>query len=676
MGTARPDLSARLTWLRGRTSQLTPLLVATVIGVGGGLGAIGFRFLVKGVQQLFWGTSDFSTLGTLDIPWYLILILPAVGGILISPIVTRWAPEIKGSGIPEVMEGVSVRGGRVRRRVAPLKALAAAICIGTGGSAGREGPIVHVGAAIGSAIARFFRSTAGHTRTYVGCGAAAGIAATFNTPFAGVLFAAEVILRDFHLARFSPIVVASVVAVLVSHGFIGNFPAIAVPRFDLVSYWELISYLAIGLASALVSVLFIRAMEDGWRVLPRLGVPAPLRPAAGGLVVGIIALAVPQVLGVGYETINDCLAGHMGLWLALAVLVAKLAATVATLASGGSGGVFAPCLVMGGLIGHVIGQATGAIAPDMAAAPQAYALVAMGAMVAAATRAPISAVLMIFEMSNRFEVILPLMVACVPATLLSALLKRDSVYVAKLTFRGVDLTHMRDPNVLKGVRVEDVRRERVPHIAPAAPLDEVFDLFLKTDHTLAFVVDEDQQAHGYIEARDLRPVLSDRDVLTGLLVAADLASPLKGHLEQGDELTKASQALGMSGLEALPVVDRQGRVVGDVSQRDVLDTYLDELTARDMPSVAANQISLTERVGAVDLGGGAALVELEAPPYMVGLPLRGLDLRGRYGVQVVLIGRDDQRGHTRVVPKPDDVLRAGDKLLLVGEAADIERMKG
>ncbi len=661
-------------WRLLRNEHTVTLLAAAAIGVAGAAGAIAFRAMILLGQRAFFGTWEYSLAGLELRPWYLLLPLPVLGGLLLGPLL-RWVPEIRGSGIPEVIEAVSRRGGRVRKRVTPLKALAAAITIGSGGSAGREGPIVHIGAALGSTLAQLLHSPVIHARTFVGCGAAAGIAATFNTPFAGVLFATEVILRDFQMSRFSAIVVSSVVATLVSHNFIGDFAAIQVPGFELVSAWELIPYLFIGVLSALIGAGFTRSLGLGWKFFGALKqVPEWLHPAMGGLVVGLLAVALPHVMGVGYETINACLAGEIGLGLALAVLAAKLLATAASLSSGGSGGVFAPSLVLGALLGNSVGILMGELAPTLTAPPQAYALVAMGAMVAATTRAPISAVLMIFEMSNRFEVILPLMLACVPATLLGTALLRHSVYTAKLAARGVDVSQHRELNLLKGVHVRDVIDLEAAVLPRGGPLHDVLDLFLHTNHSIAFVNDRDGHPRGYIQDQDLRWVLEDRDNLEGVVVAGDLAHPCPALLHVDDELSVATRVLTQCELEMLPVINNEGSYVGAVGHGDVLQAYLHELSNRDAQGSAAEAITLTDRMGAADLGGGAALMQVEVPSHLCGRSLAELDLRQRFGVQVVLILRHrDQADAERIVPGASDVLEAGDAMLLLGSEACIQK---
>ncbi len=294
-------------------------------------------------------------------------LLPTAGGLLVGLIVTRFAPEVKGSGIPEVMEAVAQRGGAIRIRVVLAKAAAAAVTIGSGGSAGREGPIVHIGSAIGSACGQLLEVSARRLRTFVACGAAAGIAATFNAPIAGALFSIEVVLGDLGVASLSPIVISSVVATVISRHHLGDFPAFKVPAYSSVHPAELLLYAGLGLAAAVVGVAFIRLLYGIGDRFDRSPIPPWLRPAVGGLGVGLISLALPHVFGVGYETINAALSERLDLALLIALVGAKGLATALTLGSGGSGGVFAPSLFMGATLGAAWGQIAHRIFPDWTA---------------------------------------------------------------------------------------------------------------------------------------------------------------------------------------------------------------------------------------------------------------------------------------------------------------------
>jgi CIC family chloride channel protein len=433
--------------LLDRTRAELPLIgLCLAVGAGAGLGAVGFRYLIEAFTWVFAGHSDPSALGHFTNPHlaflgpFVVLVVPVVGGLLYGPLVYRFAPEARGHGVPEVMLAVHSNEGRIRGRVPIVKSLASAICIGAGGSVGREGPIVQIGSAIGSALGQVSDQAAANTRLLVACGAAGGIGATFNAPIAGVFFALELILRRWDTRSFGLIILAGLVATAVGRIAFGAEAFLTLPPFHLVSDWEYPLYALLGLAAAIVGVIFIRVlygMEDLadriWRG------PAWLRPAVGGVLLGLVLLALPEMYGVGYPVLEGAIAGKYVLGALLAFLCGKILATSLTMAIGGSGGVFAPSLFIGAMLGSAYGLGAHDLLPGATAGAGAYGLVGMAALFAAAGRAPMTAILIVFELTGDYKIILPLMLAVVVATGLSHLLSQDSIYTLKLRRRGIDI---------------------------------------------------------------------------------------------------------------------------------------------------------------------------------------------------------------------------------------------
>lgn len=440
--------SGEVARIRRRLGGEDGLLVALalLVGVGSGAGAIAFRYMIKGWTWIFTGHADPSALGHFTNPHFpvlgpfVVVVVPVVGGLLYGPLVYRFAPEARGHGVPEVMLAVHSDEGRMRGRVPVVKSLASAICIGCGGSVGREGPIVQIGSAIGSALAQAMRQAAGNTRLLVACGAAGGIGATFNAPIAGVFFGLELILRDWETRSFGLVVLSGVVATAVGRIAFGSGAFLTLPPFSLVSGWEYPLYALLGVVAAVVGVAFIRTlygMEDAadrvWRG------PAWLRPACGGVLLGLVLLVLPQMYGVGYPVLEGAIHGRYVVGALLAFLVGKIVATSLTMAIGGSGGVFAPSLFIGAMLGSAFGVGAHDLLPTATAGAGAYGLVGMAAVFAAAARAPITAVLIVFELTGDYSIILPLMLAVVVATGLSRLLAADTIYTLKLRRRGIDI---------------------------------------------------------------------------------------------------------------------------------------------------------------------------------------------------------------------------------------------
>lgn len=567
------DSGYRLDIGRMSVNQSTFLLLAAiVVGVGGGYGAVAFRYLIEGEQDLAFGhfAPALHALGSAQVIPVLI-----VGGVITAFIVNRFAAEAKGHGVPEVMASVALEGGVMRPRIIAVKSIASATCIGFGGSCGREGPIVQIGSTIGSVLGQLVRAPAPIIRTLVACGAAAGISATFNAPIGGVFFASEVILGDFAPRSFATIVVSSVVAAVIGRAHFGNHPSFTASAFYLVSPGELALYAVLGLLAAVWAAAFVRLLyffEDRFEAL-RLN---PMVKAAIGFgAVGVIGVWFPQIFGVGYNHVDAMLASHVPGKHSLVLAVLKPIATSLTLGSGGSGGVFAPSLYTGAMLGNSFGTLAHGLFPSWTASSAAYGLVGMAAVFAAAAEAPITAITIVFEMSNDYTIILPLMVCTVIATLLGRRLLGNTIYEMKLVRRGIDWARVRRPGPLTKVRVT-----MVEHNAPvvASPDDLLCDLAMKLGDTPEFVV----------------PVCRDGRFL-GVVLASDVAAEVVAHplttvahcmrtvpttLSRGDTLEQAAVAMADPGVPMLPILDTSnGRLLGIVTRRDVLNAYRDHVNA-------------------------------------------------------------------------------------------------
>jgi len=549
-------------------------LVAIVIGFLGGYGALLFRYAIKAAQFGFYqNTSDYLNFH-FTLPLYLKIGLPALGGLIVGPLIYFGAREAKGHGVPEVMEAVALKGGRIRPRVALVKILASGITIGSGGSVGREGPIVQIGSSIGSTLAQFLKVSGLRRRTFVGCGAAAGIAATFNAPIAGALFAAEVILGDFGFATFSPVVLSSVTATAISRHYFGDFPAFIIPTYELVSLWEFLFYPLLGIAAGLVALLFIVTLYKCEDLFDGLPIPEYLKPALGGLIMGFILIKWPYVFGVGYGAINLSLTNQLPALLLMSLIFIKIMATSITVGSGGSGGVFAPSLFIGAMTGGFFGWGVHRLFPMITADSGAYALVAMGAVVAGTTHAPITAIIILFEMTATYKIILPLMFACIISTLLTTSLKSGSIYTIKLARRGIRLSQGTEQSILQAIRVKDIMSEEVVTIPEGMPLGLIIDSLKTRDVSYLHVVDKNENLTGIISFRDIRSAIHEED-LSDLVIAKDVATMKIVTIHPSDNVLSALQKMTSKGISHLTVVseDDGEKVVGTVSQRDVMNAY-------------------------------------------------------------------------------------------------------
>jgi len=667
--------SLRINLLRVKSSDhVFMILVGALIGLGGGFAALGFRHLIRLVQRIAYGTWSFDLDAVRAIPWYILIFIPAIGGLLVGPLVYRLAREARGHGVPEVMEAVALRGGVIRTRLVLIKALASAISIGTGGSVGREGPIVQIGSAFGSTVGQIFRVSADRLRTLVGCGAAAGIAGTFNAPIAGALFALEVILGEFGVSQFSPIVISSVVSTIVTRSMIGDMPAFIVPGYELVSAYEMLPYAILGLASGVVGVAFTMALYKAEDTFDALPIPDLSKPVLGGLIIGSISLVFPHILGVGYEAIDMALASKMAWYLMLGLIVIKLVATSITIGSGGSGGIFAPSLFLGAMTGGLLGNWVHQYFPSQTAGPGAYAMVGMGAVVAATTHAPLTAMIIIFEMTGDYKIIPPLMAACVISVVLATRLKRTSIYTEKLRRRGIELFEPLEADVMRCQPVSSAITREPVIVSQQTPFRDLVDLVVHSPQNEFFVVRDGREYVGTISVRQLRRVILDRDWLDQLIIAGDMADITYPSLGPEDNLDLAMKLFAQEHVEELPVL-AEGKLVGSVRKADVLDLYNREVMRRDLSSGFHGALTWVERTKSIDLGEGYVMAELEAPSHFVGKTLRQLDVRSTYGVEVVLIKRAKKEGKEGPIVSPADYpIEHGDVLLLAGAREQVKRL--
>lgn len=524
-----------LTVFRSERSALVTL--ALLVGVGAGLGAVVFRWMIETLTHLFTGFADYSDQGGVanpEIPglgrWFVVL-TPIVAGLLYGPLVYRFAREARGHGVPEVMLAVARNGGRIRPQVAVVKAVASALCIGGGGSVGREGPIVQIGSALGSSLAQLFRLSEQRIRLLVACGAAGGIAATFNAPLAGVFFAMEIILRGWAAESFGMVVLSSVTASVIGRGILGDTTFLTLPAFHVDHLVQYPLFALLGVIAGLVGVAFSRilyAIEDAcdwaWRG------PEWLRPAVGGVLLGLVLLVMPQMYGVGYPVLGHAVAGSYAIAFLVALLIGKIVACSLTIGIGGSGGVFAPSLFCGAMLGAAFGEIVQTVAPAAGGSVGAYALIGMGAVFAGAARAPITAVIILFELTGEYSIILPLMLGVVLATGVSHLVSRDTVYTRKLLRRGIDIDRPHGPDSSPDPAGPDrpaaVPAPRGAHPAPGRPgpltasiaplpdsvpdrgnLRAIADRFADATGPHLLVVDADGRAVGWVPEHELEAAL-------------------------------------------------------------------------------------------------------------------------------------------------------------------------
>ncbi len=661
------------------TEHTFMIIIAIIIGILGGFAGVGIRALIKEISLLFFPGNGTFLENILHSPWYIILFAPIVGGLLVGPIIYFFAPEAKGHGVPEVMEAILLKGGRIRPIVVVIKAIASAISIGSGGSVGREGPIVQIGSSLGSTIGQFFKVPTKKLKTLVGCGAGAGIAAAFNAPIAGALFAVEIILMDFAVAQFSPIVIASVMATVVSHAFQGNFAAFEVTGYQLISPYEMIFYFVLGGFCGLVSYAFIKTLyflEDFFD--NKFKFPPYLKPVVGGTAIGVIGLLAPQIMGVGYDSINEALHNNIVWYFAFSLIFIKIIATSITLGSGGSGGIFAPSLFMGAMCGAFFGHFVHQLYPDISATAGAYALVAMGGLVAGTTRAPITAIIIVFELTKDYNIILPLMITCIISMIISSKLSRESIYTLKLILRNINIKEGQEINIMESIFVNEVYKHDFDFINITTDFTGVVKSIIRGKDPEFPVIDSKNNIKGMISIYDIKEYLYERDALKNLLIAGDIARNNFPVVTAGESCQTALDKMRQYDLEGIPVVLANGnkKLLGMLWLKDIQDAYQKEVERRDITSSLASSITMKDSQTQVHFWEGYSISEINTPKSFVGKSIRQLNIRTIYGVDVLSI-KTNKNGESKInaIPNPEYIINKDDVLIVAGEIKNINLLK-
>lgn len=656
------------------------LLISILLGVFVGLVAILFNKMIEWVNHFFFTVAARA----IDLP-LLIILVPALGGLSVGLIIRYFGREARGHGVPEVMAAIALRGGVIQPRVGVIKAITSAITIGSGGSAGKEGPIVQIGAVIGSNIARLFHLTKEDTTTLVAAGAAGGLAAVFNTPIAGVIFAVEIILGDLGIQNIIPIVITSVTANAVMQLLVGAEYTFQVPGpFAPATFSSIPVYILLGVLAAFTSAIFIRALfatEDFCQ--RRLHLPAAIRPALGALLVGLIGFiyprvtpaftsipAMPHIFGSGYGPINDALNGQYLLAATVILLVLKLLATVLTLGSGGSGGYFAPSLFMGAMLGASVGLAFNQIMPSFALSSSALTLVGMAAVFAGITMAPITATIMVFELTGDYTMILPLMFAVAISSYLTRfLLDGESIDTIALAHKGIRLQRGRDIDVMQGITVGEIMTGDFESVPPAMTMEE-FSRFVSTSPQNGFpIIDGDGRFLGIISLTDLNKAIQSDT--SGDTPVSRFGSPASRVIRVTPDQTMevALSLMARHNLGRLPVVspDDEHHLLGLIRREEIISAYEQAIMQR---AVLQNRV---ERMGLRNIDG-MEFVEVTIQPGdpIIGQSLRQVAVRLPEHCVLISIRRDGRV----TVPHGDTVFKAGDIITAYTDADEASQLMG
>lgn len=558
-----------------RHRQLVLFALGLLVGGVAAGGAIAFREMIGAVQLGAFGFSSERVVTEIAAqPWWRVLLAPALGGLAVGMFIHFVMPGRRPRAVADVMEAVALRGGAMSLRAGLGAAVASAASIGVGASVGREGPVVHLGASLSSWIAGRLHLSRQLALTLLGCGVASAIAASFNAPIAGVFFALEVVVGHYALSSFAPIVIASVAGTIISRLYYGNFPAFIIPDWTIASFLEFPAFAIVGIVGAGLAIAFIKgtmAAQDRIAALPG---PPWIKPAGAGLLIGAVALEFPHILGVGYETTDAAIAGSFPLAMLAVLLVLKLAATVLCLGAGFGGGVFSPSLVMGALAGGLVGGLATLFQPELSSGAGAYTIVGMGAVAGAVLGAPISTILIVFELTTSFTLTIAVMVGVVVASVITQSVVGRSFFTVQLERRGIRIDGGRETTLLKSRRVTEIMAGDFETVPQGDPLPLVRDRLRHAPGGELFVTDPEGRLVGTITLADMSEAAFDTSY-DSLLNAGDVARGKPAVLPRGADLEEARALLDERHEERLAVVDdlESMKMVGYLRERDVIQAY-------------------------------------------------------------------------------------------------------
>ncbi len=668
-----PGETARgfVTFVRDEQTHFFLLTIAVGAFAGGAALAVRwFTAAITGTAYNEW-TGDVPR-AVADAPWYLRLLIPAVGAALGGVLVTYAARRAGGGGIAAIMEAVNLRHGLLSLSRAAWTGVASILALGTGGSVGREGAIVQLAAASGSRVGRSLGLTEVRVRILVAAGAGAGIAAAYNTPIAGTLFVLEIVAGSFATDLIGPTAIAAVVGTLIGRIYLWHGPIYDVPRFEMGAPQELLGFAAIGLLAAVVAALFVGSLRAGERVFSRILAPRWARAGLGGLLVGAIAIRLPEVCGNGYESIVDILHERIAFPALLLVFGGKLLATVSSVTSGSPGGVFTPTLFLGAALGGLVGDFAHSVFPNATGAAGNYALVGMGAMLAATTRAPITATVFIAEISGDYLVLMPQLLASVLASTLTY--RMDSVYTRELRRRDIPWEGTLEQKIVNSVRARDIMRPEAPVLRADAPFEDVVRLFTTTRASCVYIVDDAGHLLGVIELHTIKEILAAQE-LDHLVIAQDLVQPTRS-VPADTPLSTVNEKLWFLDTGEVPVVESgaDSRFLGVVTQRDLLGFLDREILRRNLLlSEVRWRDGFEKGIDYLELPEGYRLEILDVPHELVGKTLEQAQLRSRHGLNVIAVSTtDDQGNQRRHAPDPAYRLGGSDRLIVVGSSEDVE----
>lgn len=658
-------------------------IFSVVIGIAAGLASVLFHNSIEFFNRVFF---EQTTGGLFFLGGAAVIVIPAIG-MFIQALMIMIAPDVaKRKGVSEVIKAVVRRGGFISFRTTIFHFIAPVVCIGSGGTVGPEGPAAQLGGGVASKLGSLFSFSEERIRIYTAAGAGAAIAAIFNTPLGGVFFALEVVLlNDFHTPTFSALILASVSASAVSRILLGNESVFIFQVTQSINYSNLYFYAILGFFTGLISILFIRYSNQVQNFFHNRiyikNIPQWLVMVIVGLLVGVSGYFYKEIFGIGYTAINEILSNSITWQVVLILLLLKFILVPLIIYSGGFGGLFAPSLFMGACFGYLFAFTVNSIwGVDIN--PTTMILVGMGAMLAGVNTIPISAILIIFEMTQDYTYILPLMLAVIISTMFVQIALKGSVQVKHLEAEGFNVSESRETNLLKSITVQEVELEKIDLINEETALPQLMAKLIESPNSSFYTINKEGHLAGIITETELRPIITEYEMVKDVIVARDIANPNITLVKNNDDLDYVLNLFGQLNLDQFPVVNtfNPNEILGAVSRQKVISIYNRESLKANLASGLAKELKTFNRTEPSKIAPGYSIVEHYVPFNLVGKSLSELKLRNIYNLEVLMIKRsrniyNEKSDEEIITPDPDYKLKSTDILLLFGKDESIEKFR-
>lgn len=645
------------------TEYMFVFTLAVILGIVTGFAEVGLKLLIKEFSYLFFPGNGKGVLEQIsNSPWYLILLIPTIGLLLSRFINSLFKDKTHTHGIAKIIESILINRGIIKPLVPIVKAFNSAITIGMGGSVGPEGPAAYLGAGLGSGIGQLFKANSRRIRTLVAAGAGAGIAAAFNAPIAGALFAVEIILMEFKFHQFSVIVIATVMATFVSRSLVGDFAEFQSVNFTLKNGFEFTFFILLGLACGLISWVFIQALtklEEFFRM--NKFAASIYGTIIAGLIIGALGIFIPNTLGTGYDTIDLAISNRLIWYLALSLVFIKIITTGLTLASGGTGGVFAPAILVGATLGMSIGTAFQWLFPSYSPPIGVMSIVGVAGLLAGTMHAPFTAIIVVFELTKNQDFILPTMITSIISVAITKKLVKESIYTIPIEFKNSLIKYRNETSLLDNIFVNDYYKSDFTIIYENSKLSDVIEALIKDKNRHIIVYDLNNRFYGIISIEIIKEILLDEELLKDLIIAGDIALQNLPALKTNQNVKKAWELMNKYSIDALPVFSENNDFLGIIDRNTIDEVYADELSKMSMSVSLASNVTSSISENYVYLSNDIILTEIDVPEIFVGKTIKELDIRNKYNVEIIMIKKEDNE---QVMTNPNYSLQKNDKLVL------------